>query len=62
MVPCCPALQTIRRIESMINIMGTLPSKLGVVESTWEIRDKMGLPPISLMDAVRRKYGKDSLK
>jgi len=50
-----------RRIESIINIMGTFLSKLGVVESTWELRDKMRLPPISPMDVVRRNYGKNGL-
>jgi len=50
-----------RRIESIINIMGTLLSKLGVVESAWELRDKMRLPPISPMDVVRRKYGRSGL-
>jgi len=50
-----------RRIESIINIMGTFLSKLGVVESAWELRDKMRLPPISPMDVVRRNYGKNGL-
>jgi len=49
------------RIESIINIMGAFLSKLGVVESTWELRDKVKLPPISPMDVVRRKYGKECL-
>ena len=50
-----------RRIESIINVIGTLLSKLGMVESAWELRDKIGLPPISPMDVVRRKYGKNGL-
>ena len=29
--------------------------------STWELREKIGLSPISPMDAVRREYGRDGL-
>ena len=47
-----------KRIENMLNILGIFLSKMGVVESAWELREKVELPPISSMDAVRRKYGK----
>ena len=50
-----------KRIESVINVMGIFLSKLGVVESAGELRDKMRLPPISPMDVVRRNYGKNGL-
>ena len=45
----------------MINVAGTLLSKLNIVESLWALREKIGLPPISPMDAVRRKYEKNGL-
>ena len=50
-----------RYFESMINVAGTLLSKLNIVESSWALREKIGLPPISPMDIVRRKYGKSGL-
>jgi len=50
-----------KHIESIINIVGTVFSKLRIVESTWELREKMGLPPASPMDIIRRKYGKGGL-
>ena len=45
----------------MINVAGTLLSKLNIMESSCALREKIGLPPISPMDAVRRKYGKNGL-
>jgi len=50
-----------RHFESMLNVAGTLLSKLNIVESSWALREKIGLPAISPMDAVRRKYGKNGL-
>ena len=50
-----------RHFESMLNVAGTLLSKLNIVESSWALREKIGLPPISPMDVVRRKYGKSGL-
>jgi hypothetical protein len=50
-----------RCFESMLNVTGTLLSKLNIIESSWALREKIGLPPTSPMDVVRRKYGKNGL-
>jgi len=49
-------------IEKLINLLGTLLLRVKLIQNTWELREKLGLPPASPMDAVRRKYGVDGLR
>jgi len=51
-----------RHIESLINIVGNLFWKVGLVGSAWKLREKMGLSPVSPMDVCRRKYGNNGLR
>jgi len=51
-----------RRIETLINVVGNLLWKVGLVDSAWELREKIGFPPHSPMDVIRRIYGKEGLR
>lgn len=48
--------------EKAFKYLGALLLKLNVIKNTWELRETLGLPPESPMDAVRRAYGLDGLK
>lgn len=50
-----------RHLEVLINIVGNFLWKTGLIESVWELRERIGLPPLSPMDAFKRKYGKNCL-
>jgi len=51
-----------RYFESLVNIMGTILYKLDLIESSWKLRERLGLPPRSPMEAARRRFGIEGLR
>jgi len=49
-------------VERLTNLFGALLMRTRVINNTWELREKLRLPPASPMDAVRRKYGVEGLR
>jgi len=50
------------RFEEKINRLSKLLVKVGIIKDDWILREWLGLPPASPMDAVRRKYGLEGLR
>jgi len=48
--------------EALVNLFGNLLVKAKIIKHLWELREWLGLPPASPMDAVRRKYGVNGLR
>lgn len=49
-------------IRRLTSLLATLLIKAKLIRNTWELRERLGLPPSSPMDAIRRKYGVESLR
>ena len=48
--------------ERFAYMVASFVVKLGLVSHPWPILEKLGMPPVSPMDAVRRVYGVSGLK
>jgi len=51
-----------KSFEIVVNLFGNLLIKAKIIKHVWELREWLGLPPASPMDAIRRKYGINGLR
>jgi hypothetical protein len=49
-------------VKKLTDLLGALLIKAKLIRNTWELRERLGLPPASPMDAIRRKCGVEGLK
>ena len=55
-------LQAYFRRAPLVDLGTLLLVKTGILKHIWEFREAIGLPPASVMDAVRREYGIEGLR
>lgn len=54
--------RTNRTIESVVSRLSDFLLRIKLIKNSWKLREIIGLPPATPMDAVRRKYGIDGLR
>lgn len=58
----CQGYHRNRHVDRLVRTLGAFLLRAKLIKNTWELRQMLGLPPVSPMDAVRRKHGVNGLR